>query len=146
MGETYPLIIALMEKTTNLMGTFYTSSPMWVRIIDEMRARTNLTKQTCDYSSDNTGLIKYRLKPTGIRVRQMGPLGFMSVGKDFFETTSSETIISYNSVILDDQLTLSNNPKIQWMEEMEIDGSKKRLNTCSHLMITYAYRNNTIYV
>lgn len=146
MGETYPLIIALMEKATNLMGTFYMPLLMWVRIIDGVKAGTGLTKQICDYSIDNTGLIQYRLKPIGMRVKQMDLLWFINVERDFFEITSSETIISYNGVILDDQTTLSNDPEIQWIEEMKINGSKKRLNTCSHLMITYAYRNNAIYV
>jgi|GEM_PF-2934422 len=48
----------------------------------------------------------------------------------------SETIVPYNSVILDDPATLYNDPGIQWVEEIKIDCLKKVLNTCFHLMVT----------
>lgn len=130
-----------MDKAIYWIGLFYTPSLTWVRVSDGVTARVGLTQQICGYlkSIDSTGSIQYRLKPIGMRVKQMEPLGFIDVKKVSFEIASpiSGTIRAYNNAVLNDPAALYEDPEAKWIVELEAENIEEEVR---HLLSSHDYR------
>ncbi len=114
-----------MSKKAYLSDILYTPFLMWVTVIDGQTVRIGVTQQICDcfrgLSKDGSDTICCELKPIGVEVKRMEPLGIVKTRKIAFELISpiSGKIKKINEEVLNNFSILKNNPEKEWIAEVE---------------------------
>ncbi|MEM2939737.1 MAG: hypothetical protein QXU95_05660 [Candidatus Bathyarchaeia archaeon] len=114
-----------MNKKAYPSGLLYTSSLMWVTIIDRQTVRIGLTQQICDcfkeLNENGADIVCCELKPAGAEVKRMETLGTVKTRGLAFELISpvSGRIRKVNGEALNNFSTLNDSPEKEWIAEVE---------------------------